>query len=111
MTLLLFEFCCCPRKKQERAEKRAGASLAKGVRLYASRARLTNRATSLQPTATPQKQHKKSQQKERSQQLVSHVTFPPNPGLGLENINILMCIFFGWKVWKQTLPTDMPDTK
>jgi hypothetical protein len=51
------------KEKQETAEKRAGASLATGVRLDASRARLTKRATSLQPTATPQKQHEKSQQK------------------------------------------------
>jgi hypothetical protein len=27
--------------------------------------------------------------------LVSHVTLPPTPGLGSENINILLCIFFG----------------
>jgi hypothetical protein len=47
------------KEKHETAEKRAGASLATD----ANRARLTKRATSLQPTATPQKQHEKSQQK------------------------------------------------
>jgi hypothetical protein len=51
------------KEKQERAEKRAGASSATGVRLHASRARLTNRATKLQPTAT---QHEKSQQKRQA---------------------------------------------
>jgi hypothetical protein len=56
MMLLLWSFVVVEGKT--RAEKSACASLATGVRLGA-----TKRATSLQPTATPQKQHEKSQQK------------------------------------------------
>jgi hypothetical protein len=37
--------------------------------------------------------------------LVSHVTFPPTPGLGSENINILLCIF----CWLEGLEANPPD--
>jgi hypothetical protein len=53
------EFCCCRRKnKKERKKERA-----RRVRQGFAEARLTKRATSLQPTATPQKEHEKAQQK------------------------------------------------
>jgi hypothetical protein len=55
VTLLLSSFVVAE-EKQEKA----------GLGWYPirnSRARLTTRATSLQPTATPQKQHEKSQRK------------------------------------------------
>jgi hypothetical protein len=67
MRLLLWSFVVVEGKTRKSGEK-SERVVSDGVRLYASRARLTIRATSLQPIATPQKQHEKSQQKERSEQ-------------------------------------------
>jgi hypothetical protein len=55
------------KEKQERAEKRAGASLATGVSLGA-----LNEARNLtQPTATPQKEHEQSQHKIKKQSTIT----------------------------------------
>jgi hypothetical protein len=75
------------KEKQEAAEKRAGASLATGVRLDASRGRLTKRAPSLQPTATPQKQYEKSQQKIEKRAKIK------------EGVKLSTAVLKGWSIW------------
>jgi hypothetical protein len=64
MTLLLWSFVVVEGKTRKSGENRWRVVSDRGSLIcYASRARLTNRATSLQPTATPQKHHTTKREK------------------------------------------------